>query len=198
MSKEVTRLIVKSSADTLNVNLDSGVSFTSRRIVIQEPKRFRFTHPVRLASISQLRSVTTVDLVIQKNRQPESHPLSQLLSSRLARFLRGEGYDVTRADCGYFAHYMNGFPYDGFIDEAKWNFSPYIDDKHLQAGDTILMSLKTDKSAHPRHMAIYLTDGLYLSKFGRGPEGHLIVATLWEMYTAFGGSFVSVMKPRLK
>lgn len=194
MRNTETRFVIETDQTTYNWNLDSLTFFRSNNILIgrlREKASCRYYH---LKDLSQTYSVL---LILRDRVGHEKYPLPPILSERLAGFLHGEGYDQNRADCGYFVHYMNRIPYDGHIDTELWNFKPYISDEELITGDTILMSERIGNETYPKHMAIYLSDGLFLSKFGIGRGNNLIVTTVEEMAAAFGGSYVSIMLPKV-
>ena len=88
---------------------------------------------------------------------------------------------------------MNGVEYQfGVFENQKWTVERLENEELLKEGETIIIG------HHPRrltHLAIYIGDGLYLSK--GGTIGALIVADLPSMKIGFGGDEVYRASPAL-
>lgn len=98
-------------------------------------------------------------------------------------------------DCASFAHAANGISYTfADFDPNKWNFSSFSD-SDIKAGDTILITGEPEITSQDfKHFAIYLADGLYLSKFGE--TGNLIVNDLPSLKKLFDGDNIHLAAPK--
>ncbi len=118
------------------------------------------------------------------------------VESRLLDYFR-QGPPSNPFDCNGFVHYINEVPFKFCsFDFNRWKLLPFSGDHSVKPGQAILIGDSvpgTVKNGMPvfkssNHLAIYLSDTLYLSKFGT-TEG-LIVADLASMQRGFGGDAV--------
>jgi hypothetical protein len=95
-------------------------------------------------------------------------------------------------DCFSFVHEMNSVPITDKLDERKWDFLPINDPNSLKPGDAILITNKRMKIVH---YALYLQNGLYLSKFG---PSKLIVADRHNLSLGFEGTNACQIVPKIQ
>lgn len=126
--------------------------------------------------------------------------LSPSVKARLLEYFR-VWPPVEPFDCNGFVHFINDVPFKFCsFDFSRWRLSPYSDGVVIKAGQSILIGHSvpgTAGSSQPvfqssTHLAVYLSDGLFLSKFGT-TEG-LIVADLVAMKRGFGGDSVWLLE----
>ncbi|MCL4359882.1 hypothetical protein M1555_01320 [Patescibacteria group bacterium] len=193
MERTRTYLTALSHLEGLNLNLDNEKYFKSKEMVIWRDGALRASRYYPFCNLSNTRELV---FSIVDGYGREYFPLPGALVNRLAAFLRGEGYDPSTADCKRFAYYLTGLPYYDRFDTNQWDSTAYLNDSYLSPGNAILISNRQENDIYPKHMAIYLTDGLYISKFGVGIGNNLIVATLDEMCKGFEGNYVSILEPK--
>lgn len=131
-------------------------------------------------------------------KRKESITLPEPLNSNLINYIRGIPERINY-DCNRFVHFLNGVKYSRTKHISKrWKIeliSNDIDqfinsDFEFITGDTILIGKSYNEIAHA---AIYLGDGLYLSKVG--DTGPLVIASVDEMRKGFGGHQIYLIKP---
>jgi hypothetical protein len=110
--------------------------------------------------------------------------LPKNILEKLIKYFKQRPNQNTNFDCSSFAHFLNDIPYQfpNFY-KNNWIFEK-LTTHDLLAGDTIIISSVGNENDFV-HLAIYINNGIYLSKFGN--SGNLIFATLEEMKKGFGG-----------
>ncbi len=105
------------------------------------------------------------------------------MNERILDYLRVGGPASSPFDCFCFVHSLNGldFPFARF-DLREWQVEKLADESSVKIGDTIMTGHDVRSFTH---LAIYIGDGVYLSKFG--VSGPLIVADIPAIKTGFGG-----------
>jgi len=96
-------------------------------------------------------------------------------------------------DCYCFGHFLNSLSYRfSFSPLSKWE-ECIFDEDLLKTGDSIAIFTIKDGSINEfNHFAIYIGNGLYLSK--GGPKGPLVVCDIDIMKSAFGGNQVYLLR----
>lgn len=122
--------------------------------------------------------------------------LPSSVESRLLEYFR-QGPPSNPFDCNGFVHFIYEVPFKFCsFDFNRWRLLPFSGEHSVKPGQAILIgdsvpgTAKNGMSAFKssNHLAIYLSDTLFLSKFGT-TEG-LIVADLASMQRGFGGDAV--------
>lgn len=179
----VTKVVVEAQNMLSAHNSENNTYFTIRNILVGR----RRNPVVSYYQAGNLGNISDVELFIQDQEELIPDLLPTAMTQRFAQIIRGDFAANPRFDCGYFAHHLAGIPYNGLLlDQDKWDFRPFQEQEPINSGDTLLM---TTTWGQITHMAIYLKNGLYVSKFGR--SGGVIVTSLDQMQKGFGGSRVS-------
>lgn len=150
--------------------------------------------------LHDLSNTHSVGIYMQDELARRSIDLEPKQLDRMATYLRVNPSQDQQFDCASFVHYVNDVPYQfGHFKPDAWQISSYMNDNDISTGETILITkkpyLSEAKADDITHFAIYLGDGVYLSKFG--VSGKLIAATLPEMQRGFGGEHIFRLKPNV-
>ena len=116
-------------------------------------------------------------------------PLPEKVKKQILKYFNS-GYSGP-CDCNCFAHYVNEVDFEfGRLKNSSWITSEISTEAILSPGDTIMIGKSENEITH---LAVYLGEGLYLSKFGT--FGGLIVTTLRGMKMGFGGTKTWLTRP---
>lgn len=143
-------------------------------------------------SLSDLSRTGQLDILIRSGDGTKRIDLPEDMIGRIATFIREDHAREGSFDCTSFIHFVNGIRYEfgRFIPE-KWDMSPF-DERAAVPGDSV-MTAKDPEHSVVAHFALYLGEGLYLSKFG--VIGKLAVTTLENMRKAFPGEYMFHIRP---
>lgn len=181
----ITRIKITDETDKAR-NASSGVIWNLKRTLVgrrEEPK-------ANFALMKDYSNTRTV--VIEKDGKTIELP--DKIAQNLATFFSTRPEQKSKFDCSSFAHFLNGVPYEfGRLRDEKWDINQITSDDHLRAGDTIAIT-NGENFSKITHLAVYVADGVYISKFGTG--GGIVFATLEEMKKGFGGEFVFKLEPK--
>lgn len=185
----VTRLIIEKDAVERATNESSGKGFQVNAISISRSDQNQGYDYYRLKDLSNTKFLS---VFLREQDQTKEVALPEVMLERMAYYMANKAKMKGPFDCVSFAHMINGIPYEfGKYNSANWEMTPF--NGYLNVGDTISICNSDSESRRDNHFAIYVGDGLYLSKFG-GP-GPLIVTDLTEMKKGFDGDLVYKMKP---
>jgi len=163
-------------------NINSSASFPVGIVNFRSGDQNGYLHtstPVNVPDGARL------DLSVETDRGRRTVNLPEEMNARILNYLR-LGHPCLPFDCSSFVHYMNGVDFHfGEFDDRRWVVETLTDEGLLKEGDTILLGHNRKTFTHG---AIYLGDGLYLSKFG--PDGPLIITDVPAMKIGFGGNEV--------
>jgi hypothetical protein len=174
--------------------IDSGQEFAVRNMTLG---RREISGEFSYYQLKDLSNTKKVELLIRDAEGAKRVGLPIAMLDRLGEYLRTER-DLTdyNMDCSAFAHLLNDIPHQfAKFDPNRWDLLLLSNEDDLKIGDTVLLS--TGESALGSeivHFAIYIGDGLYISKFGT--SGSLITTTLEEMRKGFGGEFLFKGTPK--
>ncbi len=146
-------------------------------------------------ALNNLSKTKKLEIVIAIKDVLKIVELPEAMLERIATFIQEDHKREGKFDCGSFVHFANGIDYEFsqfFI--GKWDITDF-DEQNMVSGDSIMIS-KDPEHMNVTHLAIYLGDGLYLSKFGVG--GKLIATTMDEMKKGFAGQYAFKMRPNEK
>ena len=122
----------------------------------------------------------------------------QNMTKKLEYYFKEQNNIQESFDCGSFAHLLNSIDYDWpHFKSEKFNIEQMDNEmlNKLQTGDTVFISkFNNPENYGITHFAIYLSDGLYISKFGN--SGKLIVTNMENMKKGFGGKYMFKSTPR--
>lgn len=127
--------------------------------------------------------------VQQNNGEYSILDLPESVKTQLLKYLMNP---PEPCDCNCFAHAINNVKFKmGIFDDSSWMITKFVGESYLYPGDTIYIEKAKDTFTH---FAVYLGQGLYISKFGyRGP---LIVTSLEAMKYAYDADQVWIIRPR--
>lgn len=188
---QITRFTIdKSSSDRLALNKSKEAMFAHKDIRLDRGREKTLSYH----DINDLSRTLAIEISIKEGSEKKIVQLPSEMLARMAEYIRMQNNIKGGFDCSSFVHFVNGIPYDlGNLKIENWEHSP-LEEKKLEPGSTIMITESKDGINHqPTHLAIYLGNGLYLSKFGR--KGNLIATDLAEMKKGFGGEFVFKMIP---
>ncbi len=112
------------------------------------------------------------------------------LKKSLREYIRAGGPPTKPFNCNCFVHLMNGLPYDyTYFRSRLWHLETVIDEMALAVGDTIVLGYSY---AEIKHVAIYLGQGLYISKMGDGP---VLVTDFSTLQLGYGGFMLGRGRP---
>ena len=160
----------------------------------QEGGRFSFFKMHNLSNTQKL------EILMKKDGKLHTVALPTTTLERIAEYLRKSSSESwPDIDCSGFAHFANGIPWKaGVFDLNRWNMTILDEETMLRPGDTVCITQSSPSAAHRMgnivHFAIFLGEGLYLSKFGM--HGPLIVTTLEEMERGYHGDQAYLAKPK--
>lgn len=110
---------------------------------------------------------------------------------RLRDYIRIGGPPADPFDCICFASWMNGKPFKfGPFDKKAWDIERTFGEDSVEPGDTILIGFSPDEV---NHVAIYLGDGFYVSKFGIG--GPVLITSYPTLQLVYGGFLFARARP---
>jgi hypothetical protein len=137
---------------------------------------------------------SNLEIVIKSQGEDVVVTLPSNLQSKLLEYLTS-GAPSEPFDCSSFVHFLYNIEYQfAHFDASKWDINVLASEEELAIGQAILINESdSDYSKNITHLAIYMGEGLYLSKFGR--SGKLIVATLESQKVGFGGDTAWSMTP---
>ncbi len=116
--------------------------------------------------------------------------LPEKTNNRILEYLK-KGYPEP-CDCNCFAHFINQVDFKfGRFNSSSWDVNPLETEGVLTPGETILIGQSENKLTHA---AVYLGEGLYISKFGA--SGSLMVTSLKAMKRGFGGDLTWTIRPK--
>lgn len=146
-------------------------------------------------SLNDLSHTRKLSITLKEANQEKDIQLPERMLKNIAEYLANQKNVDERFDCTAFAHAANGVPYTiGEPDPYKWQRGKF-DERNIKPGETFVIGREMGFGfAEFTHWAIYLGDGLYLSKAGKSGEP-LIVADLEEMKKGYDGDVVYKMTP---
>lgn len=194
-SKLPTRFIIDAGKNIRGKNESTGAEFNLKDITLG---RQVLDGGFSYYKLKNLRGTRSVEILLRSPDQIERVPFSENQLERIADFIRTETELERDFDCNAFVHKVHNIPHArGVFDPDKWNVTRLEKEDGLMPTDTICISHDpTIEYGRSRitHFAIFLGNGLYLSKFGT--SGRLIATTLEEMKKGFGGDFVFLVTPK--
>ncbi len=116
--------------------------------------------------------------------------LPQLINSKILNVLI-YGYPSDDFDCLCYAHYLNDVKYTPKYYNSQLWIQTKFDKNQLKPGHTIIMY---DDNQNISHFAVYLDQGLYISKFGT--TGGVYVSDLSSMKKYYNSNDVYQIIPR--
>lgn len=189
--KKTTHIFIIKDQKGTAKHKPTGVVVETKPLVIS--KRY-VNQAWHIGNLQNLRNIGEIDLSLIENGRSERINLPKPMLDRLRDYLARKVDITEKYDCADFAHELNGVEYEhANYDPEKWEYINYY--SILKPGDTILMKKSSD--TNPKnfdHFAIYLDDGLFLSKHGN--IGPLIVTGLEEMKTLFESDSVFQIRPK--
>lgn len=194
----LTKLVIDKQIDAIATNSDSKVDFKVRDIYMS---RNLLNKGYALYRITDLSNTVGIEIYLKDGKNFNKVSLPTTMTEYIAQFVKEMHKKRSDYDCGAFVHAAFGLTSDKSRDRSKsvinmsdWELSSYSPNK-ITPGDAILIknvSKKYKDIEHTnRHYAIYLGDGLFLSKFGT--SGTLIACTIDEMKSGFDGNDVYKM-----
>ncbi|MBP9757179.1 MAG: hypothetical protein KBD06_01105 [Candidatus Pacebacteria bacterium] len=185
-SPKPTRLLIERTEGTAH-NAGNDVVMKMRELFLS---RNNDAAKVSFYSLKDLSRTQSLEVVMNTENGTKTIELPDGMLDRIAEYLRSDALDIKNDfDCGAFAHFVNNVPHvvEKF-DTALWSVYSLKNETVLHPGDTVITVDGDGKTVvrgqDIKHFAIYLGDGLYISKFGT--VGPLIVTTLEEMKKGFG------------
>ena len=135
----------------------------------------------------------TVDLAIYVGDEKIILPV--LIQNQLISYLRFKRNSQEKFDCVSFAHYLNNISHSyGHFDRDLWIIPESSQNDDFHTGDTVAIA-KDRQAIKISHFAIYLDDGIFISKFGRG--GDVLCATLTQMIAVYQSPHIFKLKPKI-
>lgn len=189
-----TKLLIEKDEVIFGTNTDSGQSFELRNMSLG---RRRIDGKFSYYGLRDLSNTENVEILVRESDDVRKIGLPNNMLKRLAEYLANEK-DLSdfNFDCSAFAHLLNEVPheFEGF-NSYLWNLEELDSEENLAIGDTILLSkILTQSASEPKHFAIYIGDGLYISKFGQ--SSRLIASTLEEMKKGFDADLAHKASPK--
>lgn len=139
--------------------------------------------------LQDISNLSSLKLVLQTSFGKKELVLPEKIYTRLINYFREKKHLLQDFDCASFVFFLYDMPFDDrTIWPQIWHFDKIEEEKNVQAGDIVLVCARDADELVVKHMAIYLSDGLYISKFG--DKGNIIFATLDEMKKGFLGTEV--------
>ncbi len=188
-SRPATRFIIEKGKKHDAENLDSGRMFKIYQIRVG---RHNPNGSADYYKLSDLSNTDQIEISMRDQSGTRDINLPEEILGKIAAFIREDHRREGKFDCSSFVHFANGIPYEfGSLVISKWDVSDF-DESQLLPGDSVMIS-KDPEHTDVTHLALYLGEGLYLSKFGNG--GKLIVTTMRNMKKAFEGKYVFRIQP---
>ncbi|NTW46264.1 MAG: C40 family peptidase [Candidatus Moranbacteria bacterium] len=188
--RPATRFIIEKGKKHDAENQDSGSLFKVHQI------RVGRNNPDGSASyykLSDLSNTDRIEISMRDRNGTRDIDLPEEMLGKIAAFIREDHRREGKFDCSSFVHLANGIPHEfGSMVISKWDVSDF-DEGTLAPGDSVMIS-KDREHMNVTHLALYLGEGLYLSKFGNA--GKLIVATMKNMKKAFEGKYAFHIRPK--
>lgn len=184
------KLVIEVTAQEVNgKNTNSGASFPTRLVKLQAEAHELFLHELKPIFLAPNADVT-FSITLPDGKSSEVN-LPREMNERLVSYLINGGEPTSPFDCNCFAHYFNGVEYVfGTFRSELWSINPLSSESDLAVGDTIIIGYSLNRITH---LAIFIGNGLYLSKFGS--NGPLIVSDLNAMKIGFGGKKAFSARP---
>jgi len=178
------RAVVYISKDTIQIKDQRRMPFYFRIAKIEDSSGYSYLHfNERFKSKAK-----EIDFAIENDDNSiDIFHLPPNMSKRLIEYFRIS--PLKPFDCYSFGHFLNSVSYGlRFFSLSKWE-KCFFNENLLQTGDSIVIFTIKDGSIKKfNHFAIYIGNGLYLSK--GGVSGPLVVSDLDIMKSAFGGNQV--------
>lgn len=186
----VTRFIIDLTNPVEAENTESGAESTIYNIGMS---RKGGDASASYYGLSDLSRTEKLEIFIRSEDGTEQVALPEDMLERVAAFIREDHAREEEADCSSFVHFVNDIRYEfgQFIPE-KWEISDF-DEQASVPGDAVMIS-RDPEHADVTHFALYLGEGLYLSKFGIG--GKLIATTMEAMNGMYEGNHAFLIRPR--
>lgn len=176
-----TRLVIEKNLG-LKLNTESGQPMEAKQISIGR----RYFTSQSYYNLKNLSKTERVEVLIRDSNEIYRADLPEKMLDRLADFIREKENIQECFDCSSFVYGLNDIP--NLSEEPisdKWRVQRIAGESQLIPGDSVMiLGDKTEKGFEVEHFAIYIGEGLYLSKFG--DEGPMIAATREEMQNFYG------------
>ncbi len=188
----ITKLIIEKDTNLNAENTDSKQTFAIKGMSVLRGDSNRGGYDYyKLKDLSQTRAIS---VTLREKDEEKDVELPEDMLQNMANYLANKNNITGHFDCASFAHAANGIPYESpKYDPSNWVQSDF--DGNINPGETIIMEDKNKPNLF-NHFAIYLGDGLYISKFGS--SGPLIVSDVDGMRKGFGSDKVFKLKPAQK
>ena len=190
----ITKLIIEKDKNLSAKNASSKQIFKVKGVsLLRGDSNRRGYDYYKLKDLAETRAIS---ITLREKDETKDVEMPEDMLDRMADYLsnmnstNGNG----RFDCVSFVQAVNGIPYEYTkYDPSKWNQSNFNGD--VKVGDTIaIVDSDAPQANQYTHFAIYLGDGLYISKFGF--SGPLIVSDVDEMKKGFHGDTVYKLEPK--
>lgn len=193
---EVTSLIVEREGTMHPSHLSDDEQVEVRNLTVG-----RRDAEVGYYNLHNLSNTQKLEIYMRDDNKVESVDLPEDMLDRIAVYMMKENRARDFFDCSKFVELANGKLTDLLdVDDEdyynnffkKWEIAKFEADK-IKPGETIMLtdlSFKDGKTSNvmPKHFAIYLGHGLYLSKAGY--RDRLMVTTMDQMVNCFGGEYI--------
>ena len=136
-----------------------------------------------LTNISRTESL---EILLLKDGVEHKIQLPEAMLLKIAEYFRTyeKSGAIEDADCAMFAYFVNGVPFSGPPKSEDWIMNR-LDESALAIGSTVILGSRVahdPEKINIIHWAIYLGDGLYLSKAGKEKLIALNMADMKKMY----------------
>lgn len=194
-TEKVTRLIIEKDVDYKAVNNSNNVNFGVKSIVLSRNESVN-SEGFSYYKLRDLSNTKRLRILLRESDEEREVMLPEEMLVRMTQYLQRENSLQSPFDCASFAHYANGIPYVfSHFDPSFWNVEAFAESS-MKPGDTVAIHNGGDRLEDITHFAIYLGDGLYISKFGTA--GRLIVSNIDEMKKGFAGEDVVKVSPKVE
>lgn len=189
MKEQITKILISQKEQQREFNISNMALWNSQRTLVG---RNRPPH-TNLSVLEKITRIQQLEIAIQGRFFKKQVRLPNEIQDRLVEYFKYQPDQMELYDCVSFVYFIKRMPYEyGNFDINQWNFTPIKNERILRIGDVILITEGPLENLLFRHMAIYIGDGIYMSKFGT--TGGIIFATLEEMNTGFSGNTAFLAK----
>ena len=193
-----TRLTIHKNINLEAKNVQNGELFTVKQMQVG---RFNREGSISYYNVTNLTRTALLEIAIRDGMAAATVEMPEPMLARMADYVRTKELQPAAFNCLSFAKHANGLPQsqsaEGIpqFEPHYWDICPMDDEASLKSGDTVFIAELPDPTEYSAtHFAVYLNDGLYLSKFGN--TGPLIASSLPEMKKGFGGDHTFQIVPR--
>ena len=189
---KVTRLIIEKDIDVCATGPDQKPLSGIKGISISRDKSNPGYDYYKLLYLSRTKKVS---IILREKDEGKEIKLPSDMLQRMAEYLAKKAKMKEPFDCASFVHAINGIPYDyGHFYPHKWEITDL--NNSMDVGSSVAFTKRAflfEKNKYT-HLAIYLGDGLYLSK--NGTDNALFVTDIDTLRKLYGNGKIYKLKPK--